>query len=80
MTTLLLTHSACLKHATPAGHPERPDRLRVINEVLSDHRFNGLVRGEAPEGNLDLVTLCHTELYATELRHIAPTNGVVTSR
>ncbi|WP_024510347.1 histone deacetylase family protein [Bradyrhizobium sp. ARR65] len=77
MSTLLLTHSACLKHATPPGHPERADRLRVVNEVLSDERFSSLARGEAPEGNLDLVTLCHNEHYATELRHVAPTSGTI---
>jgi acetoin utilization deacetylase AcuC-like enzyme len=77
MTTLLLTHPACLDHVTPPGHPERPDRLRAVNEVLSEARFDGLTRGEAPEGNLDLVTLCHNEHYVTELRHIAPKSGIV---
>jgi len=28
MSTLLITHPACLDHLTPPGHPERPDRLR----------------------------------------------------
>ncbi len=77
MTTLLLTHPACLEHATPPGHPERADRLRAVSEALSEDRFKALVRGEAPEGNLDLVTLCHKEHYATELRHIAPSSGLV---
>jgi acetoin utilization deacetylase AcuC-like enzyme len=77
MTTLLLSHPACLNHATPEGHPERADRLRAVKEALSDQRFNALVRGEAPEGSLDLVTLCHNEHYVTELRHIAPDKGVI---
>jgi acetoin utilization deacetylase AcuC-like enzyme len=77
MTTLLLTHPACLDHVTPPGHPECADRLRAVNAVLSDARFVGLARGEAPEGDLDLVTLCHNEHYVTELRHIAPTSGMV---
>jgi acetoin utilization deacetylase AcuC-like enzyme len=77
MTTLLLSHPACLNHATPEGHPERADRLRAVNDVLSEDRFNALVRGEAPEGSLDLVTLCHNEHYVTELRHIAPDKGVI---
>jgi acetoin utilization deacetylase AcuC-like enzyme len=77
MSTLYLTHPACLDHVTPEGHPERPDRLRVVNEVLSEERFAPLSRGEAPEGNLDLVTLCHNEHYVTELRHIAPTEGMI---
>jgi acetoin utilization deacetylase AcuC-like enzyme len=77
MSTLYLTHPACLDHVTPEGHPERADRLRVVNQVLSEERFAPLSRGEAPEGNLDLVTLCHNEHYVTELRHIAPTEGMI---
>jgi len=77
MSTLLLTHPACLDHVTPPGHPERADRLRAIAEVLSEPRFNGLARGEAPEGSLDSVTLCHNEHYIGELRHIAPSSGMV---
>jgi acetoin utilization deacetylase AcuC-like enzyme len=77
MTTLLLSHPACLDHLTPPGHPERPDRLRAINKVLAEDRFNSLVRAEAPEGSLDAVALCHKEHYVTELRHVAPTSGMV---
>ena len=77
MTTLFLTHTACLDHATPPGHPERADRLRAVAQVLGEDRFSNLVRGEAPEGNLDLVTLCHDEHYVSELRHIAPSSGLI---
>ena len=75
--TLLLTHTACLDHLTPPGHPERPDRLRAVAEVLAEDRFKPLVRGEAPEGDLDSVALCHGEHYIGELRHIAPTSGMI---
>ena len=34
-------------------------------------------RGEAPLGSLDRVTLCHREDYVAELRHVAPTSGLV---
>ena len=77
MSTLFLTHSACFDHVTPAGHPERADRLRAVEEALSQERFQFLVRDTAPEGNLDVVTLCHNEHYVTELRHIAPTSGTI---
>ena len=77
MSTLLLSHSACLDHLTPPGHPERPDRLRAVAEVLGEECFKPLVRGEAPEGSLDSVALCHGEHYITELRHVAPTSGLV---
>jgi acetoin utilization deacetylase AcuC-like enzyme len=75
--TLLLTHTACLDHVTPPGHPERPDRLRAVAEVLGEDRFKPLARGEAPEGSLDSVTLCHGEHYVGELRHIAPQSGMI---
>jgi acetoin utilization deacetylase AcuC-like enzyme len=77
MTTLLLTHSASLDHATPPGHPERPDRMRAVAQVLGEDRFKSLVRREAPQGSLDLVTLCHDEHYVGELRRIAPASGLI---
>src|SRR6476469_2395276 len=77
MTTLLLTHPASLDHLTPPGHPERPDRIRAVDQVLAEERFDRLVREQAPEGSLDSVTLCHSEHYVSELRHIAPTRGLI---
>jgi acetoin utilization deacetylase AcuC-like enzyme len=75
--TLLLSHPASLNHQTPPGHPERPDRIRAVDETLSESRFDKLSRELAPEGSLDLVTLCHNEHYIDELRHIAPSQGQV---
>jgi acetoin utilization deacetylase AcuC-like enzyme len=77
MTTLLLTHRASLDHLTPPGHPERPDRIRAIDQVLGESRFEKLVRQEAPEGTLDLVRLCHDEHYVEELRRVAPDKGLI---
>jgi acetoin utilization deacetylase AcuC-like enzyme len=77
MTTLLLTHRASLDHLTPPGHPERPDRIRAVDQVLAESRFDKLVRGEAPEGTLDLVRLCHDEHYVDELRRVAPEKGLI---
>jgi acetoin utilization deacetylase AcuC-like enzyme len=77
MTTLLLSHPASLQHATPPGHPERAERIRAVQQVLSQARFAPLVRGEAPQGSLDQVTLCHQEDYVSELRHVAPSSGLI---
>src|SRR6476619_470134 len=77
MTTLVLTHAASFGHLTPPGHPERPDRIRASEEVLTGDRFRNLTRGEAPEGSLDSVALCHNEHYIGELRHLSPTDGLV---
>jgi len=75
--TLLLTHRASLDHLTPPGHPERPDRIRAIDQVLGESRFDKLTRQQAPEGSLDSVALCHNEHYVEELRHVAPTSGLI---
>src|ERR1700732_1844310 len=77
MTTFLLSHPSTLDHLTPPGHPERPDRIRAVNETPSESRFAALVRETAPEGSLDLVTLCHDEHYVNELRRIAPASGLI---
>src|SRR6267378_2245417 len=77
MTTLLVSHRSSLDHQTPPGHPERRDRIRAIEQVLGESRFDKLVREQAPEGTLDSVTLCHSEHYISELRHIAPQSGLI---
>jgi acetoin utilization deacetylase AcuC-like enzyme len=76
MTTLLLSNPASLNHLTPPGHPERPDRMRAVALTLAEDRFSALTRGEAPEGDLETVALCHDNHYIDELRHIAPTSGM----
>ena len=48
MTTLLLSHPSFVAHDTGAGHPERPDRMRAIDRVLSHDTFSSLLRAEAP--------------------------------
>jgi acetoin utilization deacetylase AcuC-like enzyme len=77
MTTLLITHPACLDHLTPAGHPERPDRLRAIDRVLEAERFQMLARVEAPAASLDTIALCHPMDYVTAIRDAAPKEGIV---
>jgi len=42
--TLFITHSACCEHLTPPGHPERPERLRAIEQVLAHEKFPFLLR------------------------------------
>lgn len=77
MTTLLLSHHASLAHATPPGHPERPDRLRAIERALIDPAFSGLIREDAPLGEDAHVLLCHPDAHLERLRQMAPTAGLV---
>jgi acetoin utilization deacetylase AcuC-like enzyme len=76
MTTLLITHPACLNHLTPAGHPERPDRLRAIDAALEHERFQHLARVEAPAAALETIALCHPMEYVTAIRDATPANGL----
>ena len=77
MSTLLLSHPACLNHLTPAGHPERPDRLRAIDQVLEDEKFQSLARVEAPLGPLNVIALCHPMDYVEAIRDASPAEGLV---
>jgi acetoin utilization deacetylase AcuC-like enzyme len=77
MSTLLVTHPACLDHLTPSGHPERPDRLRAIERVLEDERFQLLVRVQAPQATAEKLTLCHPQAYVDALREATPKQGLV---
>ena len=77
MPTLLVTHSACLCHLTPAGHPERPDRLRAIDRALESERFQMLGRMQAPTAELDAIARCHPMDYIAALRDATPKQGMV---
>src|SRR5262249_51759698 len=77
MSTLLITHPACLDHLTPAGHPERPDRLRAIDRALEQERFQMLARVEAPAAELDVIALCHPMEYVEAVRDATPKKGLV---
>ena len=72
MSTLLVSHPACLNHLTPDGHPERPDRLRAIERALEDERFHLLAREQAPMADAEAVTLCHPMEYFEAIREAAP--------
>jgi hypothetical protein len=48
MTTLLVTHAACAGHDMGEGHPERPARLRAVDQALEPEKFQMLARDSAP--------------------------------
>jgi acetoin utilization deacetylase AcuC-like enzyme len=77
MSTLYITHSACLDHQTPLGHPERADRLRAIERALEKERFASLIREQAPMAEMESLTLAHPEHHVTSLRAMSPREGLV---
>ncbi len=77
MSTLLISHPACLEHLTPLGHPERPDRLRAVERALEAEKFQMLARVEAPLAPLEIIALVHPMDYITSLRDATPKDGTV---
>lgn len=77
MSTLLITHPACLDHLTPLGHPERPDRLRAIERALEAEKFQTLARVQAPIAAFETIALCHPMDYVMQIRDATPSEGMV---
>ena len=76
MTTRLYTHQLSVEHITPPGHPERPDRIRMLDEVFADERFSKLVRIEAPEADPALFELAHPETHLQHIKEKIPETGL----
>ena len=78
MTTRLYENAVFLEHETPAGHPERADRLRSLNIALEHPNFSPLERVEAKIASEDAVLLAHPEehLFAV-MRQIPEEEGEI---
>jgi len=76
MSTLYICHPAALQHETPLGHPERADRIRVIERMLEHERFAGLVREQAPLAEIETIALAHPEAYVRAVEEATPRSGL----
>jgi acetoin utilization deacetylase AcuC-like enzyme len=77
MATLLITHPASLKHFNGTGHPERADRIRAVETILEQEKFQPLAREQAPMAELETIALCHPMDYILEIRNAAPKEGLI---
>ncbi len=75
VTTLLITHPACLAHEMGEGHPERPDRLRAIEREFEYESFQMLARDAAPRADEMAIGRVHPLEYVEALRAAARTQG-----
>jgi acetoin utilization deacetylase AcuC-like enzyme len=75
MTTALFTHSACLYHETPPGHPESADRLRAVLHALEDEAFQYLAREEAPPAAREELARVHPTFYVDAVLNAVPERG-----
>ena len=75
MTTHLYTHDIFAEHDTPAGHPERPDRIRAVRAALEDERFERLVRFDTEAADPDVFALAHPQSHVDQLKRERPDEG-----
>ncbi len=82
MTTLLITHPSFVRHDTGPGHPERPDRMRVLDKVLQHDHFKSLTRLEAPlrDDVEDAIALAHPRDYIDGIKAARPAEGEESAR
>lgn len=76
MATLFVSHHDCIDHDTGPGHPESPDRLRVIQRVFEAEEFMFLHREEAPMAEIDLIKAVHDPAYVDKVLASIPDQGV----
>jgi acetoin utilization deacetylase AcuC-like enzyme len=77
VTTLLVTHAACAAHDMGEGHPERPQRLRAIEQALEHEMFQLLVRENAPRAAIAALTRVHPAEYVAAIEQASPSRGRV---
>ncbi|MBI1262678.1 MAG: histone deacetylase family protein [Rhizobiales bacterium] len=75
MDTLLVSHSACLEHQTPPGHPECSDRLRAVRNALEAEEFMLLQRAEAPRATFEQLERVHSRMHIETILNAEPIDG-----
>jgi acetoin utilization deacetylase AcuC-like enzyme len=75
MTTLLLTHPACLLHETGDYHPECADRLKAITHILEHEDFLFLLRDEAPRVTTQQLLRAHSMDHIDHIFSVIPEDG-----
>lgn len=75
---LYLTHPDCEEHATPAGHPESPARLSLLNAHLNRCGLLNDVACQSPSlASFDDIAKVHDRGLINLLSSVAPKTGLV---
>ena len=80
--TMLITHPSFAKHDTGPRHPERPQRMRILDKVFADTAFDGLQRAAAPFRNDFEVAVvrAHTQQHYDAIFAKRPNDGAPSVR
>lgn len=76
LSTLLITHPLIVEHEVPEGHPERPDRARMLEKVFAHEHFLDLGREEAETGSPEHVAFAHPGDYFQIIADRVPETGL----
>ena len=76
VTTVFISHPACLVHDMGEGHPEQPDRLRAIDRAMESEVFQMLARDIAPRAEISAIARVHPLDYIEAIRAATPTQGL----
>jgi acetoin utilization deacetylase AcuC-like enzyme len=75
VSTLLVSHRACLGHDPGEEHPECPDRLRAVLRAFDTEEFADLLREEAPVATPEQLCRVHPQGYVDAILGIRPAEG-----
>lgn len=75
MKTTIYTHDSGLRHDTGFSHPERAERLAVIQALLNKQPFSDLPRGTVKPATEDDLLLGHPLNYIEHIRDCMPDHG-----
>jgi acetoin utilization deacetylase AcuC-like enzyme len=77
MTLTIITHPAGLEHSMGEGHPERPERLAAVLELLDQPPFDQLPREEAPRADRAQLERVHDPAHVRRLFDMSPAEGLI---
>lgn len=78
MLSAYITHPDCLKHEMGPDHPECPERINAIADMLLVKGYRDfMVPYDAPLATMEQLARAHASLYVTDIMDRSPTEGYV---
>ena len=78
MLSAYITHPDCLKHEMGPDHPECPERINAIADLLLVKGYRDfMVPYDAPLATMEQLARAHASLYVTDIMDRSPAEGYV---
>ncbi len=74
MSVHLVTNELSLRHVTPPGHPERPERVTAVIDAIRSSEHD-VVEVEAPAVDMSLLATIHETAYIDQIRAFCVSGG-----